>query len=158
MNLLKDISEFDEIYNRNVDMVYRICFMYLKNVNDSEDMVQNTFLKYLKYNILFKNLEHEKAWFIVVATNNCKNHFKSYWNKYIDCKDYLDVKCSDEDFNLINTLISLPLKYKQVIYMHYYEGYKTREISELLKIKESTIRTHLSKGREILKIKLGSDL
>ncbi len=156
MNLLNDFSEFDLVYNRNVETVYRICFLYMKNQSDSEDMVQITFFKYLNKLPHFESSEHEKAWFIVVATNNCKNHFKSYWNRNVNYDD-MEVSFSDGDKNILEAVLNLPLKYKQVIYMYYYEGYKSKEIAEILGKKESSIRTLLSKGRNLLKESLGSE-
>ncbi len=129
----------------------------MKNKSDSEDMTQNAFMKYLKYNPVFENLTHEKAWFIVTATNLCKNHFKSWWNKNTCLKEEIEVKFKDKDNEIIEGVLSLPTKYKQVIYMYYYEGFNTKEISTLLLINESTVRTHLSKGRQLLKEKLGSE-
>lgn len=150
-------SEFESIYNRNIETVYRICYVYMKNKTDAEDMTQNTFMKYLKYQPLFDNLEHEKAWFIVTATNNCKNHFKSWWNKHTYLDDEFEVEYKDKQDETLSLVLNLPNKYKQVIYMYYYEGYSTVEIAKLLNTKESTIRTHLLKGRQILKEKMGSE-
>ena len=150
-------SEFESIYNRNIETVYRICYMYMKNKTDAEDMTQNTFIKYLKYNPTFENSEHEKAWFIVTATNNCKNHFKTWWNKNTYLKDEIEAVTNDASDETLLLVLELPTKYKQVIYMYYYEGYSTVEIAKLLNTKESTIRTHLLKGRQILKEKIGSE-
>ena len=150
-------SEFESIYNRNVDTVYRICYIYMKNKTDAEDMTQNTFIKYLKYTPSFESLEHEKAWFIVTATNNCKNHFKTWWHRNTYLNDEFEVAKKDETDETLSLVLNLPNKYKQVIYMYYYEGYSTVEISKLLNTKESTIRTHLLKGRQLLKDKIGSE-
>lgn len=150
-------SEFDCVYNRNIDTVYRICFMYLKNKHGAEDMSQNTFIKYLRYNPSFKNLEHEKAWFIVTATNVCKNYFKTWWYKNTSFKDDYEISSNDGSGEVLNLILELPDKYKQVIYMYYYEGYSTVEISKILGINESTIRSHLHTGRNLLKEKLGSE-
>ena len=150
-------SEFESIYNRNVETVYRVCYMYMKNKTDAEDMTQNTFMKYLKYNPNFENSEHEKAWFIVTATNNCKNHFKTWWNRNTCLDDEIEISTSDKNDETLLFVLNLPVKYKQVIYMYYYEGYSTVEIAKLLNMKESTIRTHLLKGRQILKEKIGSE-
>ena len=69
----------DDIYKRNVEMIYRICFMYLKNSTDSEDAVQSIFLKLLKSSTSFADPEHEKAWLIVTTRNYCKDLLKSWW-------------------------------------------------------------------------------
>ena len=150
-------SEFESIYNRNIETVYRICYVYMKNKTDAEDMTQNTFMKYLKYNPIFENLEHEKAWFIVTATNNCKNHFKTWWNKNTCLNNDFEISYQDKNDETLEIVLNLPTKYKQVIYMYYYEGYSTVEIAELLNTNESTIRTHLLKGRNLLKEKMGSE-
>lgn len=151
-------SDFEIIYNRNVETVYRICFVYMKNKTDAEDMTQNTFIKYLKYNPTFENLEHEKAWFIVTSTNICKNHFKSWWIKNTCLDNEIEVKTNDKNDDVLESVLKLPTKYKQVIYMYYYEGYSTVEISKMLDTKESTIRTHLLKGRQILKDMIGREI
>ena len=150
-------SEFEDIYNRNVETVYRVCFMYMKNKTDAEDMVQNTFIKYLKYNPVFKNLDHEKAWFIVTSTNNCKNHFKTWWHKNTYLDNEFEVSSNEPNDETLTFVLNLPNKYKQVIYMYYYEGYSSVEIAKLLNVKETTIRTQLLKGRQILKEKIGSE-
>jgi len=150
-------SDFDGIYERNLDTVYRVCYIYMKNKTDAEDMTQNTFIKFLKNRPVFENLEHEKAWFIVTATNNCKNYFKTWWHRNTNITDEVDTSATDSSDEVIDAVLSLPIKYKQVIYMYYYEGYNSKDISKLLNVKESTVRTHLSKGREILKQKLGSE-
>ena len=62
-----------EIYNRQVDTVYRICFSFMKNQADTEDMVQETFLRLLSSGVIFQSEEHEKAWLIVTASNLCKD-------------------------------------------------------------------------------------
>lgn len=131
--------------------------MYMKNKTDAEDMTQNTFIKYLKYNPSFESSEHEKAWFIVTATNNCKNYFKTWWHKNACLDDEFEVAHHDKNDETLLLVLNLPNKYKQVIYMYYYEGYSTVEIAKLLNTKESTIRTHLLKGRQLLKEKIGSE-
>ena len=70
-----------DIYNRNVNMIYKICLMYLKNIPDTEDAVQDIILKLINGNHKFKNLEHEKAWLIVTSQNYCKNILKYWWRK-----------------------------------------------------------------------------
>lgn len=152
------MDDFDKIYNRNIDSVYRVCFLYMKNKHDAEDMAQNTFINYLNKNPIFNNLNHEKAWFIVTASNLCKNHFKTWFYRNVCYDDMLEYSDNNKDNNILEYVLKLPTKYKQVIYLHYYEGYKSKEIASLCNINESTVRTHLQKGREILKKMIGSDL
>lgn len=157
MKLVNARDQFEIVYERNVDTVYKICFIYLKNKVDAEDMTQNTFIKYLRYNPTFESLKHEKNWFIKTSTNICKNHFKSWWNKNTYLTEELDISDNiKEDFETLGYIMDLPPKYKSIIYMHYYEGFKTKEISEILNINESTVRTHLSKGRNMLKERMGN--
>ena len=146
---------FKEVYERNVDTVYKICYIYFKgNKANIEDAVQTTFLKMLKKKIVFENSEHEKAWLITVASNTCKNMLKLKANNNISLDEYLiDVKDdkSDNNSDVLEAILNLPDIYKDVIYMHYYEGYSGVEISKILNIKENTIYSYLSKGRDILK-------
>jgi RNA polymerase sigma-70 factor (ECF subfamily) len=140
-----------ELYERNVDRIYKICYIYFKgNKSDIEDAIQTIFIKILEKEITFENLNHEKAWFIVTTNNYCKNKVKHWWNKNKELD--FDVKDEIKNDELINKVLNLPDKYKVPIYMHYYEGYSCVEISKILKINENTIYSYLHKGRNILKI------
>lgn len=153
---------FQQIYERNVDAVYKICFIYLKgNKANIEDAVQTTFLQMLKKEMIFESENHEKAWLITVASNTCKNMLKRKHNQNISLDEYqLDVANDKNEDNkdVLEALFNLPDKYKQIIYMHYYEGYSGVEISKMLNIKENTIYSYLSKGRDLLKEELKEDL
>lgn len=152
----KDIAE---IYERHIKTVYRICFAYMKNVPDTEDAVQNTFIRLLLCKKTFQDPEHEKAWLIVTATNICKDHHRHWWRNTVPLKATMRCDASgtmeiDETFDVI---LSMPDKYKTTIYLYYYEGYNSSEIAELLRIPTSTVRSYLYKGRKILKEKLGGE-
>lgn len=75
---LRTDEEFVEIYNRHVDTVYRVCFSFMKNAADTEDMVQETFLKLISCKKKFTSKEHEKAWLIVTASNTCKDELRRF--------------------------------------------------------------------------------
>lgn len=159
-SLLRTGKEIEEIYNRNVDTVYRVCFAYMKNKTDTEDMVQNTFLKLISYNKEFNNSNHEKAWLIVTATNLCKDFYKSKWNKRENIDDFENNLYIKQELNIDETfevIMNLPYKYKTAIYLYYYEGYSCSEIANILHKPSSTIRVYLHKGRKILKNMLGGD-
>ncbi|MDF3005266.1 MAG: polymerase sigma factor [Oscillospiraceae bacterium] len=158
-SLLRTNEEIAEIYDRHVNTVYRICFTYLKNSADTEDVVQNTFVKLMNYGNTFKSIEHEKAWLIVTATNLCKDFLRHWWRKRNSIENY-DKEIYSQAFETdetITAVMELPDKYKTAIYLYYYEGYTSVEISALLKKPQSTIRNYLHEGRNILRQKLGGD-
>lgn len=94
--LLRTDKEIAEIYARHVDTVYRVCFAYLKNSADTEDMVQSTFLKLIEYKGQFNDEEHEKAWLIVTSTNMCKNLLKHWWRKRADIDECCGLYSGDQ--------------------------------------------------------------
>lgn len=150
-----------EIYQRNVDMVYRLCYMYLKNSFDAEDAVQSVFLKLVKSPVLFNDCEHEKAWLIVTCRNYCKDILKNWWRTHrIDIDRLSEITALNDGEQLgevLEKLLLLPEKYKTVLYFYYFEDYSVTKIAELLGRKVSTIQTQLSRGRERLKIDLGGN-
>lgn len=157
-SLLHTDEEFSAIYNRNIKRVYQICYLYLKNRHDAEDASQLIFEKYLNLNKCFEDGHYEKAWFITVSKNYCKDELKRFWRKKrIDLKEMQTLAISKDNYddNLATALLNLPSKYKNILYLYYIEGYSIKEISKLLNRKESTLRNHLSAGRELLKIDLG---
>ena len=122
-SLLRTNEELTQIYDRHVNTVYRVCFMYMKNRADTEDMVQNTFLRLMRDYTIFQNEEHEKAWLIRTATNLCKDHFKHWWSKTVGM-DHVSDTGIDQNFTIdgnLEKVLALPPKYKTAIYLYYYE-------------------------------------
>lgn len=160
-SLLRTDKELAELYQRHADLVYRLCYIYLKNPVDAEDAVQSVFLKLIKSQTHFNDCEHEKAWLTVTTRNYCKDILKNWWKTRRVVLDALpEVSSWDGDEpsgEMLARLLSLPEKYKTVLYLYYFEEYSVKEISEMLRRKESTIQTQLSRGRERLKIDLGGD-
>ena len=139
------------IYERHVDMLYRVCFAYMKNSADTQDMVQDTFIKLMQTGVSFENAEHEKAWLLRVAINLCKNALKFWWQKRESIEDYQDLSMIHNVDEILKTVIDLPTQYKDVVYLYYYEGYNTPEIAAILKKPQSTVRNHLHEARELLR-------
>ena len=159
-SLLRSDSEITDIYERHVSTVYRVCFSYMKNTADTEDMVQNTFIQMISSDMAFQSEEHEKAWLIVTASNLCKNHLRHWWQKRFNIDDYENV-ATTQPFEIDETLavvMALPEKYKSTLYLYYYEGYTSTEIARLMKKPQSTIRNYLHRGRNILREKLGGEI
>lgn len=158
-SLLRTDEELSQIYHRHVKTVYRVCFMFMKNEHETEDMVQNTFVRLMQDKTLFESWEHEKAWLIRTATNLCKDAFRRRRKETIGL-DLVSEAAIEQPFEVDETLkkvLQLPNKYKTVIYMYYYEGYSTPEIAKKLKKNLSTVRSHLHNGRKLLKIQLEGD-
>ncbi len=143
----------EEIYRRHFDMVYRIGFSYMKNPSDTEDAAADVFAKLMKKSVAFQNAEHEKAWLIRTTINTCKDYLKHWWRSCADIDDYKNLQ-SDDPFHIDETLkavMELPTRYKDVIYLYYYEGYTSEEVAVILRKPHSTIRSHLSEARNRLK-------
>ncbi|RIX52118.1 RNA polymerase sigma factor [Paenibacillus nanensis] len=158
-SLRRTDHEFTEMYERNIDTVYRLCYVLLKNTVDADDAVQSVFLKLYHYGGAFHDREHEKAWLIVTARNTCKDVLKSWWRSRRVDMDVLPEKTywhNDENQgDVLEKLLRLPEKYKTVLYLYYMEGYSIREMSQILDRKESTLQTQLAKGRERLRMDIG---
>ena len=158
-SLLRTDREIAEVYERNKKTVYRVCFAYMKNTADTEDAVQDTFFRLIKTGKPFESEEHEKAWLIRTATNICKNVLRNWWRRRENLDDYQNLRGNGdiEIDNVFSAVMKLPDKYKTVIYLYYYEGYDSVEISRILEKPQSTIRNHLHEARKILQEKLGGD-
>lgn len=157
-SLLCADKEITRLYNQYVNMVYQICFLYLKNKADTEDAVQTTFIQLLSEKKAFQSEEHVKAWLIRTASNYCKNQLKHWWRRNKDIELITEMGNIDKVDHTLEALLQLPEKYKTVIYMYYYMGYRAEEIAQILNQKHTTIRTLLSRGRERLKQMIGGEL
>lgn len=143
------------------DMVRKICIVHLKNQADTEDIFQTVFLKYMISDVTFENDQHEKAWIIRVTVNACKDLLKSFFRKRTVSLDELGsqfTQMDEEKREVLEAVLSLQEKYRDVVYLHYYEGYSAVEIADILKKKPNTVYTLLARAREQLKERLGGEL
>lgn len=139
------------------DTVKRICVVHLKNRADTEDIFQNVFLKYILSSEVFENPEHEKAWLIKVTVNACRDLLRNVFRKRTVSLDTLIEKPQAEQEELqevLEAVLSLPSKYKDVVYLYYYEGYKAEEIGRILGKNVNTVYTLLTRARKLLKERL----
>lgn len=153
-------SEVNHAVEEYADMIRRICFYYLKNQTDTEDVFQNVFLKYMLHDEPFHDKEHEKAWLIRVAINACKDYLKNFFRRNtvtLEVINEMAAEIPEEHREVMEAVLSMPDKYKDPIYLHYYEGYSAADIGKILGKKENTVYSLLSRGRSILKKKLGGE-
>jgi RNA polymerase sigma factor (sigma-70 family) len=140
--------------------LYLASFSICRNQQDAEDVVQDTFLKYLHTSKDFESEEHIKAWLIRVAVNKSKNILTTFWyRKKESLEDYMNSASFEEpgDQALAGAVLSLPKSYRIVIHLYYYEDYSVAEISQILAISESAVKNRLLRGRRLLQRKLKED-
>jgi len=138
------------------DMVRRVCFIYLRNQSDVEDAFQEIFLKLMQTDLDFQDDEHLKAWLCRVTINKCKDLCKNFWRRNVGpIEDISQTFEHKEESELMQVVVSLPAKYKEVIYLFYYEEYTVVQMAKMLNQKENTIYSNLHRARKILKKKLG---
>lgn len=157
---MRSEMETNRAIERYSDMIRRICMVHLKNYADTEDIFQNVFLKYVLCKTEFESEEHEKAWFIRVTVNACRDLLRSVFRSRTVSFDELLKEPSasmPEDTGVWEAVLSLPVKYRDVVYLHYYEGYTAGQIGEILGKNVNTVYTLLARARQILKEKLGGD-
>lgn len=133
------------------DLVYRIALTRTNNKSDSEDIFQEVFLRITKKMPVFESEEHEKAWVIRVTLNCSNTLLTSNWRKKTEeLNENIEFETKDRH-DIYYEVAKLPVKYRTVIYLFYYEGYKINEIGKILNTNESTVKTQLARAREKLK-------
>lgn len=149
------MAEFRELYDRQINRVYRLALLLLGSIADAEDVAQTVFLKIWEKNPKFRDADHETAWVLTTTRNQCRDLQKSYYRKHRTAIEDAPEKAvsfvSDADNEIWQALQSLPEKYRVVLYLYYYEGYPVKELSILLSRRESTLQTQLATGRKLLK-------
>ena len=148
-------QQLTELYWQHADMVYRVCFTYLKGHKaDAEDATQSVFLNVIRKGVP-ENVVSVKAWLITCAVNRCKNMLRLTYRQDVPLEDrYARADARDETLELI---LRLPKPQRLSIYLHYYEGYNARQIGRVLQKSESTVWGYLHKGRNTLKRQLTED-
>ena len=146
-----------EICTKYGDRLYAAAFNITRQRQDAEDAVQEALLRLYRSDKEFESEEHVKAWLIRVTINIAKSTCTSFWHRNrVPYEDYMDdIPFEDEnDKDLMEAVLSLPDKYRIIVHLYYYEGYKTREIADTLKLSENTVKTRLLQSRKLLKNKL----
>lgn len=141
---------------KHANMVRRICFLYLRNNADVEDVFQEVFLAFFLHSESLQDEEHQKAWLCAVTFNKCKDLCKSFWRKRVVSIEEMEIPYeSPEQSELIKAVLQLPSEYKELVYFHYYEGRTIPEIAELLHKNTNTVYSQLRRAKARLKQKVG---
>jgi len=151
-------------FERYVRMYYKnVCtaaFCYLKNHSDADDVAQDVFLRLYTSGNSFASDEHAKAWLLRCAINKSADMLRSYWYRFSQpLESAADIQYADNSGagELLGLLNGLKPKIRIAMYMHYYEGYSVAELSKLLNISESSVRSRLMRGRKQMKAMLDDE-
>lgn len=151
-----DRAEAERLVQTYSDLILRLSYTYLKSTHDAEDICQNVFLKLLTGEVKFDSSAHEKAWIIRTTANACKDELRAFRRRSADLDTVAETPAPDApDGSVLAAVMALPQKYREAIYLHYYEGYTVREIAVMLSRSEAAVTSQLSRGREKLRGELG---
>lgn len=157
---MRSEREMAEAIQRYGDTVRRLCMVHLKNYADTEDIFQTVFLKYALTSVSFDSDEHEKAWLIRVTLNACKDLLKSIFrSRTVSMEELMEqpAQLSADHREVLEAVLSLPARYRDVVYLHYYEEYTAPEIARILGKNVNTVYTRLTRAKGLLREKLGGD-
>lgn len=157
---MRSEQEVNKAVEQYSDMIRRLCMIHVKNYHDTQDIFQTVFLKYVLSPVVFESEEHERAWFVRVTVNACKDLLKNFFRTHVVSINELAEQpfdLSPADTEVLEAVRSLPPKYKNVVYLHFYEGYTAPEIGNILGKNVNTIYTYLTRSKKILQKKLGGD-
>lgn len=148
--VLASAQEIVEVYG---DMVLRAALAMVKNRADAEDIAQDVFVSLLRAQPVFESAEHQKAWLLRVTMNRAKSFLRSAWQRRTEGLEdsFPDVPFTPAENSTAQAVAALPLKYRQVIYLYYIEGYDTAELAKLLGRPQNTVLSQLARARNLLK-------
>ena len=141
----------EAVFERYADLVYRLCFVRTKNRHDSDDILQEVFLRSMKVWKKVESEEHAKALLIRITVNCTKSLLSSAWFRKTEPLDETLPANQPEDSAVLPAVLARPLKYRTVVHLHYYPGYSVEETARLLQTNPSTVKTRLQRARGMLK-------
>lgn len=149
-------AEILELFDRYSNTVYRIALSYLRQPQDAEDAVQSVFMKLIGGTAVPEHGK-ERAFLTRITINYCKDVLRSAWKQRIVPLDENIEFEQKEDHELFSAVMALPVKYRVVVLLHYYEGYTFSEIASFLKISPSAVSMRIHRARKELKDNLWED-
>lgn len=151
-----ELGQYIKLYHGTV---YRLALSYVRNTAEAEDICQEAFVKLLDYDGAFATPENCKAWLIRVTVNLSKNFLKSArFTRNIELDDNIRDDVPEEYEELYDAVMALPVKYRSIVHLYYYEGYSVKEIADILKVSASAVTTRMTRARGLLKgILLGEE-
>lgn len=163
--MTKEITRLVEEYGNDV---LRIATVILKSKELAEDVYQETFLRVVRSYSKYRGESSEKTWIISIAVNVCRDYMRSAWKRRVvvgddflnyssenDTEDIIEKR--SEKQALLNAIMKLPDKYREIIHLHYYQEMGINEIAGVLKIPGGTVKSRLFKARALLAGMIGGE-
>lgn len=152
-------ATLEEVVRSYADMVYRLAYAYMRSASDADDVFQDVFLRYAEKAPVFREEAHRRAWLLRVTINRCRSHYRSSWYRRIAPMEAAANAASPApaDPLLDNALTQLPVRYRTIIHLYYFENYDTSEIAVITGQQPSTVRAQLTRARHMLRTLLKGD-
>ncbi len=152
--------ELERLMSTYGDYIAHICYIYLKNKTLAEDATQEAFINAYKWMNDFRQECSEKTWLTSIAVNVCKGYLRSNWLRRVQIgiermqgydmtEDDLEIRIANTE--LFNKVMNLGVKYREIIFLYYYQDLKVNEIADVLNISESSVKMRLQRARTKLK-------
>ena len=157
---MRSEQEVNRAMERHADTVRRLCLIHLKNHADTEDIFQTVFLKYALSSVRFESEEHERAWFIRVTLNACRDLLRRFFrSRTVSLEKLLEqpAQIAPDHREVLEAVLALPQPYRDVVYLHYFEGMTAPQIGQALRKHVHTVYTLLTRARQRLRETLGGD-
>ncbi len=149
-----DAREAERLVNAYSDLILRLSYTWLKSAQDGEDICQTVLMKLLTEDRTFDSPEHERAWVVRTAINACKDELRAFRRRAVPLEAVPEAPEPPRS-DVLEAVTALPGKYREAIYLFYYEGYSIGEIAALTGRSEAAVSAHLSRGRKKLRELLG---
>lgn len=156
----KDPDAFIQLMELNMQSMYKVAIAYLKNEDDAADAIQDTILTCYEKIDTLKKTRFFKTWLIRILINKC-NGIRKKQQSHTNLEQITEAAVWEENYTNVEwneLLLSIEEKYRIVLYLYYVEGFKIREIGEILEMNENSIRTRLSRGRKKMAIAYGKEI
>jgi len=152
--IMKGTDSFSYIYKNYSDTVYRIAVHNTESLSDAEDITQEVFTSLLESAKIFRDSEHLRAWLIRVTLNKCHNLRRAGKRTVADDNIIEEIAFESDSESVLDAVKRLPVKHRNAVYLHYFEGYTAKEIGKIMSVSTNTVLSWLKRSRKALKFDL----
>ncbi|WP_431027588.1 sigma-70 family RNA polymerase sigma factor [Lysinibacillus sp. LZ02] len=157
--MTKELQEAMQMYG---EYCMRVAYLYVKDWTAAEEVVPDVFLAYYRQKDCFRQASSLKTYLVKITVHKSHDYLRSWRAKKRQLIAPFQMKTKEQSIEqqaikqderriLVDALLKLPMKYREVLILHYYDDYRLREIADILGVSENTVKTRVSRGREKLK-------